>query len=86
MAKSSKQVVLYRIKNTTTGLYSTGSSAPSFDVLGKFWKLGALKNHLNLIKKIIPQVYAGCIIVQSTITDEPNTTFSLEEYFFEKFL
>lgn len=44
MAKS-----VYKIRNKTSGLFSTGGSSPGFTKVGKTWStIGYLKSHLTM--------------------------------------
>lgn len=42
-------MIVFRVKNLRTGLYSTGGYHPHWSKNGKLWtSKGALKNHFNL--------------------------------------
>jgi hypothetical protein len=46
-----KEIIEYRLRHKTTGLYSTGGYDPKFNEKGKVWgKLQHLKSHLAQFK------------------------------------
>ena len=52
---------IFKIRNKTTNLFSTGGYTPTWTEYGKQWKTkGALNNHLNLIEG---NEYRNCEIV-----------------------
>lgn len=55
----------YKLRNKTTGLFSTGGAKPTFTVHGKVWRMPQLKAHLTMIKKGHNSfsVYKDCEIV-----------------------
>lgn len=73
-----KETVIYRIRNSN-GLYSDGSSYPSFSKIGKlFTSKSALKGHItwvtnhdSLIKK-----YIDCEVVASILADTVDEEMS----------
>jgi hypothetical protein len=66
---------LYKIRQISTGLYSTGGGFPVFRKSGKSWEIGPLKSHLRLIQQEMKDFtrYAGCELVQYTELIEPAT-------------
>lgn len=47
----SSNETLYKIQRLSDGLFSTGGYTPRFTKTGKSWKLGALLNHLTMIRQ-----------------------------------
>ena len=46
-------MIKYKIRDNTTGLYSTGGHTPRFTKAGKLWAhIGHVKSHLNFFKAI----------------------------------
>ena len=47
-AKQSKHMKCYAIRDSLTGLYSTGGTCPDWNAVGKRWSnIGHVKNHLR---------------------------------------
>lgn len=59
---------VYRIKDTTTGMYSEGKISPVFTKTGRIFRnLNAVKTHLTYLKKYNIQgtsVYNTCVLVE----------------------
>jgi hypothetical protein len=66
---------IYKIRNKTTGLYSTGGSYPSFSKKGKAWNArGHVTSHLSLFNKSTKKTYyedceVVCFEVQEITVD-----------------
>jgi hypothetical protein len=74
MAKAlSKSPTYYKIREKSTGLYSTGGYSPSFKTLGKIWPLGFLKTHLRQLQKNNDlHIYKDCELVLFTENKDPS--------------
>lgn len=74
-------MLVFRVKNLRTGLYSTGGGYPSWTKRGKLWtSKGALKNHLNLVRQAayLPAdefVVVGYQLVDHVTQQEPIHVF-----------
>src|SRR5450830_1894182 len=80
----SDEVQGWKIKQTSTGLYSSGGYTPSFTKRGKIWaQLGHLKSHLSGLD--IKSTYKNCEVIEIVINDNqmPNNTINA---FYEKSL
>ena len=88
---------LYMIRNTETGLFSTGGSYPTFATKGKMWTTtGALTSHIKLVTKryglsrnfdtaeIFKSVYKLCEVVEVELTFDKNPALSVFEYIANK--
>lgn len=66
---------IYKIKRVKDGLYSNGSTRPSFNDTGKLWSTaGKLKMHLSCQSKKKLWPYTGCIVeVLVTSVDNEKT-------------
>ena len=57
-------MIVYRIRDKETGLFSDGKSNPQFNKTGKVWThAGGLTRHINAIAHLYPSKYQGCEIV-----------------------
>jgi hypothetical protein len=64
----------FKIRNKTTGLFSTGGESPGFRKAGKVWtNRGGVTSHLGLVARI-GQVYADCEIVEFEMVEVRVTT------------
>jgi hypothetical protein len=65
----------YKIRQKSTGLYSTGGHPPDFKKLGKVWPMTQLKAHLRYLQKYTKsfKVYEDCELVSYTEVIAPAT-------------
>lgn len=73
-------MIIYRIRNKVTGLFSTGGQVPTWTVTGKIWtNQSGLSSHLGLVDK----KYSNCEIIVYELTETEVETISIEKYVFE---
>ncbi len=66
-------MIIYRIRNKETGLYSLGGSYPSFSKKGKIWKSKAnLTNHFSHVNKSYYIRYNNCEIISFEVSEIEN--------------
>jgi hypothetical protein len=73
--------VFYKIRNSK-GLFSTGGADPDFTKKGKVWRgIGALKNHLNLMRDTSKYDYCEVVTYELEVKEVSVKTLSatLEE-------
>jgi len=74
-------MTVYRIKNQTTGLYSTGGENPHWTKKGKLWTLaGALKNHFNLVNPVHYMPGVNFVVVSYELVDYPIKQQHIPEF------
>lgn len=71
-------MLVYKIRNTQTGLYSKGGLYPRWDKKGKIWKRTAdLSNHIGIVRA---GVYNDAEIIVLEIQEAPVEIISIKEY------
>ncbi len=77
----------YKIKDTKTGLYSTGGVNPKFTKKGKVWNnIGHVKSHITLIKQHLEHLKNAQWIPpkHKKELEISMASWKIEEYIFEK--
>ncbi len=78
---------LYKIRRKSDGLFSCGTTNPRFSKHGKLYKRQHLSTHLaQFSQKSLSQYYGNCEIVEYEVTELETSSYSLEEYIFDKLI
>lgn len=74
-------MLLFRIRNIKSGLYSAGGYNPSFTKKGKIWHgRGPFHGHLALVGDRAKKAYADCVVEIISIEDNPTCTVKFSDY------
>lgn len=75
----------WKIKQTSTGLFSMGGSDPRFNKTGKIWKQkGHLTSHLNQISRFSIHKYNNCEIIEYEVKPKEVSRTSVMEHLISK--
>lgn len=69
----------YKIRQASTGLYSSGGAMPTFKKFGKIWTLPLLKAHLRMLQSYTKdfRIYEGCeLVVFTEIVESANISLT----------
>lgn len=78
-------IKIYRIRQRSTGLWSSGGSSPTFGKRGKTWdQIGHLSSHMTSLldsqgKKPIPKVYDDAEVVEFVLAETVARTFDARQ-------
>jgi len=91
MAPKEKEIKVYKIRHSDTGLWSKGGTSPSFNKVGKTWSnIGHVKSHLNGMYKIDIDEISKWEIVEFVMKPEQtgvkNVVGDMQDYWFAKYL
>lgn len=72
---SDNEIIVYKIRRKSDGLFSNGGQEPVFMKRGKMWtNIGHIKNHFNIIreyhtsKKYLEFLYKNCEIITCVLS------------------
>ena len=76
-------MIVYKIKDTVTGLYSRGGTWPTFSKTGKVWRnKSALGNHLVLVMEGRDKSkYKDCVIEPYELVETSFTGIPVDSYY-----
>lgn len=73
--ENKKPQTYYKIRQASTGLYSSGGATPTFKKFGKIWTLPLLKSHLRMLQSYTKdfRMYEGCeLVVFTEVVESAN--------------